>query len=492
MAEPSSSENDSPWAWGYSTPQVRHALRYIVVAWVFGAAFFAITTGATFASFLKNYLRVDDLHYGLIMAAGPAASVFWFLGSYVVERTGRSKPVFLWFVSGHRLVWLVVAALPLLLRYGSRQAAAQVVVLVAFLSAAAASFGGVGWWTWMSTIVPKPLAGRYFGQRARLGLLSMLVASVSASFLIDRCAGRGWIYAVIFAVAAVLGAVDIFLFVPIAEVQRPSPLGRLGLWTVLATPWRDARFRVWSLYVTLTWMSYAMFGSFVWPFCFARPAEQGLGLSVLQTTALIMVLPQLMMAWVSPAWGRAIDRFGPKSVLRAGSLAVIGIPTLWLVIHRPASPGAWDWTWLLPVVAALTGLSAPGIDQALFYVQLREFPETLRTSYTASFQVVVGLATVLGTTLGGVCATFWRANLDLLPWRPAWLSPYHVVFATALCLRMAAFGLLFARLPWSGRLGSRAVFPAVVRDLLGAGLTQECADGGRKPLHAGWRRREDV
>ncbi|NLC56571.1 MAG: hypothetical protein GX774_07035, partial [Armatimonadetes bacterium] len=40
---------------GYAPREVRLALQYIVVAWIFGAPFFSITTGAPFTSFLTNY-----------------------------------------------------------------------------------------------------------------------------------------------------------------------------------------------------------------------------------------------------------------------------------------------------------------------------------------------------------------------------------------------------------------------------------------------------
>jgi len=452
------------WEGGYTPSQVRHALRYIVLAWVFGAAFFAITTGPAFASFLKQYLRVDDLRYGLIMAAGPAASLFWFLGSYVVERSGRSKPLFMWFVTGHRLLWLVLAATPLLLRYVGRDQAIWLVVASIFVSAAAASFGGVGWWVWMSTIVPRPIAGRYFGQRARLGLLSMLTTMVVVSLLVDRFHGRGFVYAAVFTVAALCGAADILLFLPVREAPRAAPRERPSLLDILVIPWRERTFRIVAGYLATAVSAYAITGAFMFPFCFAPVSQRGLGLSVVQTTAMVVVLPQLVTAWCSPAWGRAIDRFGPKSALRAGSLAAITLPVWWMLLHR-AGPGFGDLIWLLPLSTAFAGLTVPGVDQALFYMQLREFPVERRTAYTAAFQVVVGMAAMAGTSLGGVMANWFEANMSRLPWQPAWLSHYHLVFGVSLLIRVAAFVFLFARLPLQGRVGAVEVFRTVLVDL---------------------------
>ena len=452
------------WDGGYTPSQVRHALRFITLAWVFGAAFFAITTGPAFASFLKQYLQVDDLRYGLIMAAGPAASLFWFLGSYVVERSGRAKPLFMWFVTGHRLLWLVPAATPLLLRFVGRDGAIWLVVASIFVSAAAGSFGGVGWWVWMSTIVPRPIAGRYFGHRARLGLLSMLTSMVIVSLLVDRFHGRGFVYASVFTAAALCGAADILLFLPITEKPRQAPKAQPTMAEILVIPWREPMFRVVSAYLATATVSYAITGAFLFPFCFAPVREHGLGLTVVQTTAMVVVLPQLMTAWCSPTWGRVIDAFGPKSALRAGAMAAITLPLWWMLLHR-GGPGYSDWIWLLPVSTAFAGLTVPGIDQALAYMQLREFPVERRTAYTAAFQVVIGLSAMAGTSAGGVMAKWFQAHMTSLPWQPAWLSHYHLVFGVALLIRLGAFVFLFARMPLQGRVGAVQVYRWVLHDL---------------------------
>jgi len=80
---------------GFPAAELRRALLLVFVAWIFGAAFMSIISGAALTSFLTKYLRTDDFTYGLIMAAG----LFFFLGSYVNERSGRIKRNFLIFVT---------------------------------------------------------------------------------------------------------------------------------------------------------------------------------------------------------------------------------------------------------------------------------------------------------------------------------------------------------------------------------------------------------
>ncbi len=209
---------------GYAPREVRSALWYIIIAWIFGAAFCSISGGAPLYSFLKNYLKTDDFSFGLIMAAGSAALLFYFFGSLIVERTGRVKPHFLLFVTAGRFAWVGVAAVALWLPIHAHNAGSQQVLLVGaviFASAALQNYGGAGWPMWMSEVIPTAIAGKYLGYRYQIGLISMVLASLGGAAVIDRCKNAGWIFALLFAGAALLGCMDILLFIPIREFPRP-------------------------------------------------------------------------------------------------------------------------------------------------------------------------------------------------------------------------------------------------------------------------------
>ncbi|HEX2948720.1 MAG TPA: MFS transporter [Armatimonadota bacterium] len=436
----------------YSPHEVRVGLRYCLIAWIFGSTFFAITTGAVFSSFLTKYLRTDDSTYGLIMSIGSIGVLFQLLGSYVVERTGRTKRNFLYLVTFHRLAWLGVAAIPLFFPVTAGHHTTVQIVLVSvlvLLSAIAANYGGAGWTTWMSDIVPKQVAGIFFGYRARIGMVSMVVAAWGMAILLDAVNGHGWMYAVVFSFAAVMGAADILSFIPVREIPRPVD-AKPPTWMELITiPWRDKMFCSFALYTVITWIAYMMMGPFTWRFCFDTTASHGLNMSVSRANFLLFILPTITMAWVAPFWGKAIDRFGPKPVLATSSFCQIFIPAWWILVH----PGS---TWLIPVIVIAGGLTWPGIDQVNFYMQLKGFPNVKRTAYIAMFLVVFGLAGMLGTIVGGYCATFWQHHLQNISGLPSWISHYHLVFASAILLRAAAFVVLLPRLPLPG-VGDKAV-----------------------------------
>lgn len=471
MRDVDSCTGQSPVSVRYTTREVRLALRRCIIAWIFGSSFFAITTGAVFSSFLTKYLHTDDATYGLIMSIGSIGMLFQLFGSYVVERTGRTKRTFLFLVTAHRLIWLGIAAIPLCFPVIHGQPAILqiwLVICIVFISAVAANYGGAGWTTWMSDIVPKQLAGAFFGIRARLGMLSMVLVAWGTASLLDSYHGVGWIYAVVFGIAALLGAMDIVMFIPVREIPRQIDEQPPRALDIITIPWHDDMFRRFASYTGLSWISYMMMGPFTWRFCFDDAAAHGLAMSVSMVNFLLYTLPMIAMAWVAPFWGKAIDRYGPKPVLAASSVFQIFIPLCWLMVH----PGT---TWLIPMLAVISGFTWPGIDQVNFYMQLKGFPSVKRTAYIAMFLMVFGLACTCGTLLGGYCATFWQQHLQLIPGLPASTSHYHLVFATAIVLRVVAYIFMLPNLPLPGSLAKKGVANTVI-----AGMTNSLSGMVRK------------
>lgn len=455
----------------YSPEQVEHSLFRIILGWAFGAGFFAITGGAVFASFVKNYLKAPDIPYGLIMAAGPAASVFLFAGSHAVEKSGRAKPIFMLYVTLHRVTWLAMAAIALFA--GDHPAAwlGYLVAVAVFVATAFTNYGGAGWLVWMSDIVPKRSAGAFWGMRMTVGLLSMVTVSMLTSWIIDGNKTNPTAYVWIFTAAAALGVADILCFLTVPEIPRIKHAVTPTFWQTFATPWKNRLFRGFALYCALAWMGYVMIGTFIWPFCFEPVSKNGLGLSLIATNLMIVVLPQLTMAVFAPMWGSAIDRFGPKPVLGLGSLMAAIMPIGWLFIYN--SPGVdvsigplavhVNRLWLIPILQIVGASTWPAIEQGVLYVQMNGFPEKMRSSYISAFQVVLGLSMMAANWLAGVFATFWLYYKDSVPFFPKWFSHYHPVFLTAILIRLFAYVFLFRRLD----LGGDAAVGEVARAVAG-------------------------
>ena len=180
---------------------------------MFGAAYCSLTGGAPVYSFLQSYLHTDDFSFGLVMAAGPTALLFFFFGSLVVERSraGQSR---IFCSSSPRAAWRGSAWPPW--RCGCRShphATGSLPVLLVglalFASAAMQNYGGAGWPMWMSEVVPTAVAGKFFGFRNQIGLISMVLAALAGSAIIDHYQKSGWTWLCsprFSCVAAVFGA----------------------------------------------------------------------------------------------------------------------------------------------------------------------------------------------------------------------------------------------------------------------------------------------
>lgn len=454
----------------YSPEQVQHSLTRIILGWVFGAGFFSITGGAVFASFVKNYLQASDIPYGLIMAAGPAASVFLFAGSHAVEKSGRAKPNFMLFVALHRITWLSMAAMALFGGNSPAKWLAYVLAAAVFLAASFTNFGGAGWLVWMSDIVPKRRAGAFWGMRMTVGLLSMVSVSSLVSWIIDNNKTNPTAYFWIFIVAVALGVADILCFASVPEIPRIKHDVAPTFWKTFSTPWKNPLFRRFTLYCSLAWMGYIMIGTFIWPFCFDPVAEKnGLGLSLTATNLMIVVLPQLTMALFAPLWGAAIDRFGPKPVLGLGSIMAAVMPIGWLFIFN--GPGVdvsigsatlhINRLWLIPILQTVGAFTWPAIEQGVLYIQMNRFPETMRSSYISAYQISLNLSMMLASWFAGVYANFWLHHKNSVPFFPKWFSHYHPVFLTAIIIRILAYVLFYRGLDLGGDAKVREVAKSV-------------------------------
>ena len=91
-----------------SPPSTRSSLRLVTLAWVFGAAWMYITTGAALTRFAQ-WLDMPKFGFGLLAALPFAGALSQLPASYMVERYGGRKRTFL--IAGiiHRALWLAIA-----------------------------------------------------------------------------------------------------------------------------------------------------------------------------------------------------------------------------------------------------------------------------------------------------------------------------------------------------------------------------------------------
>lgn len=412
------------------SPPLRDSLRLIVVAWLFGAAWMNLGSGAAFTRYAK-LLNVTPFGFGLLAAIPFLGAAVQLPTSLLLERHGGRKPVFVWTCTAHRFLYVVMAALPWLVP-GPWQW--HGLVVLTFLSTVLANIASPAWMSWMADVIPARIRGRFNARRIQAGQAVGLVLSLLSGVALD------WpdptqkhllqnIISILFAVAGGVGMVDILLFL---RVPDPKPLHHhpsLTLRQLVTQPLRNPAFRIFLGYSAMMTLATGFVGQFVWLYIFDE-----VGMSNFRGNLLLVTVPTLVTMLVYPFWGRLVDRFGSKPVLLLAGIIVINGANTWIFVTRSS--------WIPGYIAVLTAVVAwPGMELAGFNLLLRLADSGNRTRASSAVVAINSLAVAIAGTLsglfGGLVAEWlgphWRVTI--LGWP---VTSHGVLFLVSAVLRAAS------------------------------------------------------
>jgi MFS family permease len=497
-------------------PDLRRAMRLVMLSWMFGAIWLSCISGSQMRVF-AGMLGFGDFAFGLLAALPFIATLGQLVASLWIERTGLVKYQFMQFALIHRGLWLAVGLAGLLLPAPSAVAvvAALSIMGVSWFTAA---LSGPPWLTWMGSLLPRRIRGRFFANRERLALGTMCVTVLLVGLLMDIVYDpKGpvyqpvamWTIFGVLAVSAICGMADILCYhrvpeilpVPSPEAQRrredpdqqlydgqpaPSPAGfarwRALLHDLLIEPLSNRVFRSYVLFGATLTFSVTCSGWYIW-----LNAMDNLGFSSLATNSLFLVVGPLAGIFAARAWGRAIDRWGRRPVLVLGTIGVALSLVPWLFVSRqtPAPDfavrgaswalshvgqafGRQGWVspetalpvgaYLWSVLACIIGGAAwPGVNVAQTSIVLGFSEGTGRSRYIAASAVLISVGGALGGLVGGVLTR----SLGVLHQYPLTFGPvawtnWHLSFVLAIAARLLAMFWLVG-MPDAGATPVRAV-----------------------------------
>ena len=456
---------------------------------MYGVVWASCVSGDQVRAFVRM-LGFNDFAFGVMGALPFIATVGQVSAAVTVERTGLRKYHFMIYATLHRLLWLFVAAVPLVLFPGPVAVVAVLVLMGATYYLGAVSVPS--WTTWMGDLIPRRIRGRYFARRVQWAQAVQIVVVIAVSIALDWAAVRGrpetisgqpvlmHVICGVFAVGAVFGVIDILMFLRVREVvpparsgeaafQRPSasaagPLAR-GLAVVrelVLDPMQDMAFRRYVGYGATLTFTMAVAGWYFW-----RYSTEGLGFSRLGTNALFMVIGPLAGTLTAGRWGSLQDRWGRRPVLMVCTIGATismvpwfftsryvptpgflagGINAVSAAIGRVLGQGDWQWvTAQTPVVAYLLaslgciigGSSWTGLGLAQTGVVLGFCDGPGRGKYVAASAVLVSAGGAIGGLVGGAVTQalgyFQQHPLQLGPF--LW-NNWHATFAMAVVGRL--------------------------------------------------------
>ncbi len=459
---------------------LRWCLRRITMAWAVGTVWVTVAMGPC----MERYAALiggGNFTLGLIAAIPSMAAILQLWATVLIERTGLTKFQFLAFGTAHRLMFLLMAFIPLVLPVPSRAAVAALLVLL-LLSWSFDAFARPAWISWMGVLIPPRIRGRYLARRRQITTLVQTFAAVGVALLLDRRMENDfaviWPYQVrlgitimgLFVVAGACGSIDILLFGKIPEViahkasapespvhpqatKRPGGRWRLIRYLLL-DPMRDRKFRTYVLYSAST-MCATTIGGFFFYRNMIENVLVGWPRPFLITSVLFLVAGPIAGMLAARVVGRAVDRYGRRPVLVLGTIMTLTSIAPWFFLG-PDMPG-----WLIISIVALgpiLGWMAWGaIEMTKMNILLSFADGDGRSRYVAASQLYISL----GGVIGGLAAAVLTSGFVFLQDNPLRIGPFlynnwHVAFAASFLMRIVAI-VMAARLHDPGSTRARTV-----------------------------------
>jgi MFS family permease len=396
----------------YSPAEVKRGEDVLILEGVFSRAMEGVTGGVILAGFALA-LGATDLEIGLLAAIPFLAQLVHIPAVALLARFPDRRPLVVWASAAARILFLVMAALPLL-DLGVPPVTALLVLLAAY--ALLATLGGAGWQVWVRELVPRERLGAYFGRRMAIlsvvGLVTLLAAGQFVAFSQRRSdEGLPMGFMLLFAGGALLGFTSAAVLSRAPSrplvLDKPRPFRE-----AVSRPFRDANYR--RVLVFLGAWGFA--ANVALPFfsvVLLRTMGYGLGV-----VTLLAALSQVANVAGLRLWAPLTDRFGNKPILGlSASVFLLGM-LAWALLPKVAGAGVLVGAGLIHV---LLGFALAGLDVASNGIVMKMAPNDDVPGYLASASVVKAVATGVAPLLGGLAATLLAGHAFTI--RLGWAGP---------------------------------------------------------------------
>ncbi|HEY9061502.1 MAG TPA: MFS transporter [Pseudobacteroides sp.] len=370
---------------------LRQSLTYVIIAVTLGNVFFiSVGTpvgGAAFTKFAVK-LGIDDFKYGIILTLAILGSVIQLPFSFNIENSGKRKLIFLAAGFIHRLLYIPIALIPLFVPSANKNLIFISIAFLIMVSSAANSVVGVAFSSWMGSLIPLRIRGRYFSKRMMIYTVSGALSGLIIGQYIDRFNSLTN-YSILFIVIALFGAADIFCFIfikdpPVETTEKQSI-------KTLKEPFKDKNYL--KLIISVSLWNFGI--NLPTPFLFMFMIKQ-LNMSLFSIYLLSQFVSNVATILFVQHIGKAIDKYGNRPVAVISAFFISIIPFLWCF----ATPH--NYYFIIPIASLITGIFWPGFEMSFINLSIWLAPKKHRTSYLANYTmftsvVGIGLSYLLGS-----------------------------------------------------------------------------------------------
>ncbi len=388
---------------------IRTSLRASTLDGVFATIFSNVTGGVLLSNFLVE-LHASATQIGLLSSIPMLANLLQPLGAYLGDRATSRHWYCFWVYVPSRLLWLILVIGIACVGWGKAQPEVLIgwTLTVMAISHFLGALGSASWLSWLSTLVPRRLRGRYFGIRNSAASFSSLLSVPVLGWMVS--AGQGGSiqgYGLVLLLSVVSGLVSLgfqFFMVDVnpwvqQEIQEGGEVGKQGGQEEIAPnvflPFlRDRNFLLFLLYFGFWMFAVNVSAPFFNLYMLGNLAIDLRWVTIYNSLQAGANLLMLVL------WGKLADRIGNRSILLGVGIGVAVTPLLWLVTGANLLS---IWVWF-PLLHMLAGATWAGIDLCNNNLQLGVAPVRGQSSYFAIAALVAGVSGALGTTAGGFLA----------------------------------------------------------------------------------------
>lgn len=423
--------------------KLRQSLYWVIWGITIGMISNTVTGGAAWTGFQREVLRANDLELGLIAAMPVAANVFQIFFSFHMERRRNRRFALLFYGILGRSLWIVIGLLPFFVPASAHTLRIIATIALVMMVSSGNAFVTLSFWSLMGDLVPMRIRGQYFSVRQRVSLAAGVLAGLLVSGIIDALGATG--YSIVLVLAGITGVLDLlsFLFVewpPMARAQEnekgESPFA------MLKSVVKNKRFMDFCIIFTCWQFAVSLSG----PFNNVYLIEV-MRLSFVEITLFSQIVSNLTTVFSVTLWGRLIDRYGNKPVMRFVGAVCMLLTVLW-VFMKPGD------IWLVVLYHFINGLFWISMDMGQQNLSLSLSPQQNRSVYVAVYFAMINLlGNALGNVLGGVLVqgpfTALAASGAVTLFGVV-LNRYHYIFLLGAVLRTLVMLVLIPRIEEEG------------------------------------------
>ncbi|MCC5649190.1 MFS transporter [Nostoc sp. XA013] len=393
------------------------------------AAVYSLGTGGILLSNFLVELGASPVVFGMLCSIPMLVNLIQPLGAYLSE---RSTSRFQYSLRTHgvgRLLWLilVIGIAGVSLEVINTHQLVILTLLIVLFSNLLGGLGAASWLSWVATIVPRQLRGRYFGIRNSAASLTNLVCVPMAGLFVSHWYGgslQG--YGIVLLVGIVFGIVGLgcqYFQVDMNPRLQNTYYGKLPQTNEIeqearellagskgessdgdSTPpvapassiWKNSNFLRFLLYFSFWALAVNLSSPF---FNLYMLDTLDLDVSYVTIYNSLQAGATLLMLIL---WGKLADKIGNRPILICIGILVAVTPLLWLGI----GVNRLDiWLWL-PLLHILTGGTWAAIDLCNNNIQLAIAPTKNQSIYFAIAAAVAGGSGALGATIGSFIIQF--------------------------------------------------------------------------------------